>query len=152
MKVTRVVRERHYKHYDIHDEVWDPESPGLKPKLMRRQAYSKSGDYIGNSVRAYRLVRLFGITDFEKPESNHCVCSIGFSPSAQKWYGWSQRAICGFGIGDVVKDGDCAAESGWIEEYLEQHPEADKSLAVGFTALTVEDAKRMAIAFAENVS
>ena len=35
-------------------------------------------------------------------------CCIGFSEKEQKWYGWSHRAIHGFGIGSTVKKGDCA--------------------------------------------
>ncbi|HCP19602.1 hypothetical protein [Spongiibacter sp.] len=33
--------------------------------------------------------------------------SIGFNPVEQKWYGWSHRAIYGFGIGSTCKRGDC---------------------------------------------
>ncbi len=33
---------------------------------------------------------------------------VGFSPTEHKWYGWSHRAIYGFGIGSEVKKGDCA--------------------------------------------
>lgn len=29
-------------------------------------------------------------------------CSIGFSEKEQKWYGWSHRAMFGFGIGDTM--------------------------------------------------
>ena len=32
----------------------------------------------------------------------------GFSPTEQKWYGWSHRAIYGFGVGSKVSSGDCA--------------------------------------------
>ena len=64
---------------------------------------------------------------------------------------WSHRAIFGFGIGDVVKMGDCCASPGFDEEYIAKHPEADQSLPVGFEAVTLEDAKRMAIAFADSV-
>jgi hypothetical protein len=78
--------------------------------------------------------------------------STGYSPKEKKWYGWSHRAAYGFSIGDVVKEGDCTAESGWTDEYLAEHPEDDLSLPVGFIARTKEDTKRMAIAFAESVS
>ena len=37
-----------------------------------------------------------------KAKSGHCVCSIGFSEKEQKWYGWSHRAMVGFGIGDKI--------------------------------------------------
>ena len=79
------------------------------------------------------------------------VCTIGFCEREQKWYGWSHRAIYGFGIGDEVKEGDCAASSGWIDDFLRDHPEADVSLPVGFKAASLDDAKRMAIAFADSV-
>ena len=42
--------------------------------------------------------------------------------------------------------------NGLVEEYRIQHPEEDFSLPVGFVAMTINDAKRMAIAFAEAVS
>lgn len=42
-------------------------------------------------------------------QSNHGqVACMGFSSKEQKWYGWSHRAIYGFGIGSEVKKGDCA--------------------------------------------
>lgn len=46
-----------------------------------------------------------------KPESvkPHCtVATIGFSPTENKWYGWSHRAMYGFTVGSSVKKGDCA--------------------------------------------
>lgn len=80
------------------------------------------------------------------------VCSIGFNEKEQKWYGWSHRAIFGFGIGSIVEEGSCCASSGWTEEYLKEHPDENLSLPVGFKAETLEDAKRMAIAFADSVA
>lgn len=88
----------------------------------------------------------------QKVKESHCVCSIGFSEKEQKWYGWSHRAFCGFGIGHIAKEGDCHTTSGWTEEYLKEHPEEDLSVPVGFECKTLEDCKRCAIAFAESVS
>jgi hypothetical protein len=78
--------------------------------------------------------------------------SIGFSASEQKWYGWSHRAIFGFGVGHILKKGDCAATSRFTDEHLASHPNANRGLPVGFKANTLADAKRMAVAFAESVS
>jgi hypothetical protein len=64
------------------------------------------------------------------------VCSIGYNRRERKWYGWSHRAIFGFRVGSVVKQGDCVADT----------------LPVGFRAKTLGDAKRLAEAFAESVS
>ena len=32
---------------------------------------------------------------------------VGYSPKDKKWYGWSHRAIYGFGIGSLCKKGNC---------------------------------------------
>ena len=66
--------------------------------------------------------------------------------------GPSHRAIQGFAVGDAVKEGDLCASSGWTDEYLAEHPEADTSLPVGFVAHTLPDCQTMASAFAESVS
>lgn len=69
-------------------------------------AYTLTGDYIGGVENAQYLCVKREI----KPElasQNHSVCSIGFCQKEQKWYGWSHRAIFGFGVGSKVKQGDC---------------------------------------------
>jgi len=112
-------------------------------------AETPSGGYIGNPETAHFLCKKKGMA----PETRGGnVCSIGFCEAEQKWYGWSHRAIFGFGIGDVVKDGDCTASSGWTQDYLDANPHKDLSLPVGFKAGSLDDAKRMAIAFADSVS
>lgn len=83
-----------------------------------------------------RLKRKYGITEFYKTSPEHSVTSIGWSPKDQKWYGWSHRAIYGFGVGDIVKEGSVCAEY----------------LPVGFKAKNLKDAKKMATAFARSVS
>ena len=122
------------------------------PRLVTlKVAYTPDGLYIGDPKTAYRLCNKRGI----KPElasPNNEVCSIGYCERDQKWFGWSHRAIFGFAVGDVVEEGDCTASSGWTDEYLAEHPEDDLSLPVGFKAGSLDDAKRMAVAFAESVS
>jgi len=82
------------------------------------------------------------------------TASIAFSPKSQKWYGWSHRAIYGFKIGDVVKQGDLTTTSGYTEEFESEHPEIafKHILPVGFKAETLDDCRKMAIAFSESVS
>lgn len=80
------------------------------------------------------------------------VACIGFSAQEKKWYGWSHRAIQGFGIGYIAKEGDNCTESGWDKSYLREHPEEDLSVPVGFEVKTMDDAKRVAIAFAESIN
>ena len=123
---------------------------GVAELIWMRRAYTPAGDYIGTQRWGHRLCVTRGIAP-ELADPDHKVCSIGFCEREQKWYGWSHRAIYGFGVGDVVKEGDCTATSGWTDDYLAQHPEDDLSLPVGFEAKTLEDARRMAIAFADSV-
>lgn len=144
-----ILSTRKYKAgYEIRTELVTMEG---NPDTELKSAYTPDGHYIGNSKSAHRLIVKRGIKP-ELADEKHSVCSIGFSEKEQKWYGWSHRAIYGFGIGDVAKEGDCCTEPGVIPEYLAEHPEADLSVPVGFEALTLEDAKRMAIAFANSVS
>lgn len=114
-------------------------------------AYALDGGYIGTPEVAHSLCNERGILP-ERRTPNSKVCSIGFSARDQKWYGWSHRAIYGFGVGAVAKEGDCVCSSGWTDEYLAEHPDEDLSLPVGFEAETLDEAKRMAVAFAESVS
>lgn len=148
-----VLSVRNYKAgYQVRTERVEMEDC---PTITMKVAYTPDGAYIGHSPWAYRLCKLRGIKPEISPalqcEDGSGVCSIGFSEREQKWYGWSHRAMFGFGIGDVVKEGDCCTSSGWIDEYLEEHPEADVSLPVGFEAKTLDDARKMAIAFASSV-
>ena len=45
---------------------------------------------------------------------------IGFNPVEQKWYGWSHRAIFGFGVGSECKKGNCGYEADNKEDFADQ--------------------------------
>ena len=153
MKVLKVKRFK--AGYEVRDErcvFGDDDSTALV-----QSAYTNDGHYIGSPKTARILMAKKGIKPepaTDDPTANGgrgCTCSIGFCEREQKWYGWSHRAIYGFGVGDVVKSGDCTASSGWTQEYLDMYPEKDRSLPVGFVAKALDDAKRMAVAFADSV-
>ena len=128
----QVLKVRHYKAgYEVRTEIW---THAGSPVEMRA-AYTPSGDYIGDPKTARDLVVKRGIKP-EKSDPRNCVCSIGFCQKQQKYFGWSHRAIFGFGIGSTVKEGDC----GYVPEKGE------------WTAKTLDDAKQMAIDFAQGVS
>lgn len=84
--------------------------------LHMKVAYTPSGDCIGNPKTAHLLCKKRGIAP-EKISPDHNVCSIGFSEAEQKWYGWSHRAIHGFGIGSEVKPGDIAYQPSDAEDF-----------------------------------
>ena len=64
------------------------------------------GSYIGLPDFAQHLEDM-GIIP-QRAQEGHNVASIGFCEAEQKWYGWSHRAMFGFGIGSTVSFGDCA--------------------------------------------
>ena len=119
-------------------------------------AVNPAGHYIGPPSVARVLCDDWCIRPELAPSASYDddqprTCSIGKSDRDGKWYGWSHRAMTGFGIGDVVKEGDCAASSGSTAEYLAEHPEADVSVPVGFRCWTEADCRRAAIAYADSV-
>ena len=85
-----------------------------------QNAYSLiDGSYIGNWKTAKYLANK-GIRP-QLSNSKHRVSSIGKSVKDGKWYGWSHRAIFGFGIGHTVKKGDCGYVADNPEELIECH-------------------------------
>lgn len=95
---------------------------GDPPTLEQTWAETLAGDYIGSTDLADRICVERGIAP-EKRSPEHSVCSVGWCEREQKWYGWSHRAIYGFGIGSTVKKGDCAyvaaTPEGLIDSYAE---------------------------------
>ena len=75
----------------------------------------------------------------QKIDATHKVNSIGFSEKEQKWYGWSHRAIYGFGIGAKSRPGKVGYE------LLNQEN-------APLEAKTLDDCKKMAIAFAREIA
>jgi hypothetical protein len=56
------------------------------------------GSFIGDDKTA-RFLNERGIQP-QRNKDSHSVASVGWCEREQKWYGWSHRAIFGFGIGD----------------------------------------------------
>jgi len=124
---------RNYKYYRIVKYIIDGSKYGGVDIEMSTAFSLPNLEYIGKTKFAYRLVHKYGIISFQsinkkpvpnfsKPEkalnvlinnlmaeySFSPTCCLGFSEKEQKWYGWSHRAIFGFGIGSIIKKGDCA--------------------------------------------
>jgi len=106
MYVKAVLSVRRYKAgYEVREELVAGNQFDMDD-IKVKTAYTPDGHYIGDSKTAYRLCKKRGIKP-EPIDSEHNVCSIGFCEKEQKWYGWSHRAIYGFGIGSTCKKGDC---------------------------------------------
>lgn len=129
----KVVEHERYDVWDITMQV----GPTTRPKDMMtmRVALSKAGHYIGMPDEARYLCDHLGIEP-EPIDVDHDVCTVGYSATKGKWYGWSHRALSGFAPGDVVRDGDCHAET----------------IPPGTKATNLAEAKWFASAFAKSVS
>ena len=134
-----VLSVRKYKvGYEVRKELWS--EPFYGKPLEVRSAYTPAGDWIGDVKRAIYLVKKLGISP-ERADQKHCVCSIGFCKKDNKWYGWSHRALCGFGIGDKL-----------FEEHYTDDDSCPYVQHGEITIETVEQAKQAAINFARSVS
>lgn len=76
----------------------------------------------------------------EKAAPDHTTNSIGFSEKEGKWYGWSHRAIAGFGVGDMIFEPDFGDDK---TPYAKHGSKKIEDL---------DDAKKAAKAFARHVS
>ncbi len=69
------------------------------------------GSYIESIDVANKLLNK-GLSKIQKAlDSEQAVAQIGFCEADQKWYGWSHRAMCGFGRGDRIFDKDYGDET-----------------------------------------
>lgn len=125
-------------------EVWNEadDSPrlreGKQEGFEQKIAYTPSGGYIGTPKMAHFLCNKKGIAP-EVASKDHNVCSIGESTDG-KWYGWSHRAIAGFGIGDrIFEEGYGDMNTPFVKHG--KHPVKTKA-----------DAKKAATNFANYVS
>ena len=76
----------------------------------------------------------------QKAKSSHQSHSIGFSEKEKKWYGWSHRAMVGFGIGDKI------FEMNFGDDNIPYVRHGKKTIR------NMNDAKESAIRFARYVS
>jgi len=137
---------RHYPGYFYCRELIDGDDLNGGPDFEMVCCYSDfNGQYMGDAKMARNLCYKRGLRQIQlsKPgdaPAGNC-CSIGFSEEEQKWYGWSHRAICGFGIGDMM--------------FAERHIKSDRTLFVKAGVVKIEklgQAKTAARRFANYVS
>lgn len=101
---------------------------------------NRRGDYVGESTPQFKKVLLDLGIEPELRDEDCCVCSIGWSEKQQKYYGWSHRAMVGFGVGDKVFEEDFGDDKTAFNDHGRE------------TIQNRSDARRAAAAFAEYVS
>ncbi len=87
----------------------------------------------------------------QKRDPKHSAYSFGKSDADGKWYGWSHRAVAGFGAGDKV-----AGDDSGKKQTPEKNPDGTTNWDTGyepdFTIKNDDHAKQVAMQFSDNVS
>ena len=121
-------------------EFYDTELKKVSDKVV-----FESSDADSLLIECYELLNEAAIPSgrekfFEEHGIEPKSAIIGFSEKEQKWYGWSHRAIYGFGIGDVIdKKNVVCSKFG------------TGTVKPGFKCKTLDDCKFVAEEFAKSV-
>lgn len=100
---TVLATMREYKTFVLNKERW--KMPGQEPLEM--EVYRTHNGHLitarhgGKRPGLIKTIDRLEITP-EKASPKHGTCSIGKSAKDGKWYGWSHRAMVGFGKGDRI--------------------------------------------------
>lgn len=102
-RVKRLHSIRRFKAgYELRKVEYANAQYGGTGTMMHTLAYTPEGNYIGNSKEAHYLCVKRGLSEIQLSDKENSVCSIGFDAVKKRWAGWSHRAICSFGIGDML--------------------------------------------------
>ena len=98
--------EEYEKNTDKKIAVYDYYEKIAKLDLKKSyliSCYNEEDKYIGNVEMVYDFIMKHKINFFDIAKPNNRVCSIGYNAKDKKWFGWSHRALCGFGVGDTCR-------------------------------------------------
>jgi hypothetical protein len=99
LQVKKVLETKEYGPLLLRRELVDDSEYGGTGALEMRNAYTRAGDYVGDWKMAQMLWDEHRIVPQNRtPDSQ--VTTVGYSERDNKWFGWSHRAIQGFGVGD----------------------------------------------------
>jgi len=99
--MKKVLFQRHYPGYFYCKELIEGRDHGCKDFEIVSCYSDYNGQYMGDARMARILCKKMGIRQVQLAGDGNC-CSIGFNEGEKKWYGWSHRAVVGFGIGDML--------------------------------------------------
>lgn len=105
IKSEKIQKLKSGKHWDLWAEKWTTDDEKDTKPIAIHVYRNKAGDMIdakhnGKAPGLIKLINKLGIEPKKRCKSHSC-CSVGKGADG-KWYGWSHRAICGFGPGDMM--------------------------------------------------
>jgi len=146
--IKKFVSEKNRGEYIEKTEIWKIEGDDSETGTEMHSAYSTVDDsYIGMAKFAEMLVKKKGLSKIQVADDGHQVASIAFSEENQKWSGWSHRAICSFGIGDMLFEEKFGSEL--EEEVIDKMPFIERG---SVKIKELDQAKKAASNFARHVS
>lgn len=108
-KVKEVLFTKNHPGYIYRKELIDDSEFGGDDLEMVCCYTPETGAWIGDEKDAEFLCAKLGLKNIQKiSKAPGAPCQIGFNEKEQKWYGWSHRAIFGFGVGSKCKKGSNA--------------------------------------------
>jgi hypothetical protein len=118
--------------YEVREPFFIKRKEKIKDGTEVISCYSNyQGDYIGNEDFAKRIIEYQNLILLQKANPLHSRCNVGWRESTQKWYGYNENILHGFGIGSESLS--IWGEPTWV-------------------ATSIEEAKQMAIDFANNIN
>lgn len=138
--VWKVISQRDFGEYVSRKEIISGFEWGKGLYTISHAYSTHTGEWIGTPEVAHTLAKKLGISRIQCSSPEQTVCTIGFNEDTGKWYGWSNRAIFGFGIGDKLFEADYGDDSTLFSQHGTQ------------TITTLEQAKESAKRFADSVS
>ncbi len=110
------MNKRFIEDYTLSVEEWEV---GEETTQMV-SVYNKEGHYVGTLKDAEFLLVERGLTKLQPVDKESKVCQIGLDVRECKWYGWSHRAMFGFGVGDRITKDSAGFKPSSKEEFIEK--------------------------------
>ena len=143
-QIRQVLFRKEYPGYIYQRELINAAGITENSEMEMVNCYAiENKHWIGGAKEANFLCKKVGLRKIECPDGGAYKghpAIIGFNEKEKKWYGWSHRAICGFGIGDKIFEENFGDD----KTNFKSHGEADIT--------TMAQAQQAAINFAHSVS
>lgn len=117
---------------------------------MRRAMTVKGDYYVGDPKWAHEIFVNRCFCEVQPQEAGQ-TCCVGYCPRTKRWFGWSHRAICGFGICDKLFDPNWRPR-GKVRYTNEEIDRVAFVARGGRIIRNLKQAKQAALAFANYVS
>ena len=120
-KQIRISAKKLQEYIDSETVVRKTEGFGLEesPDSYLSKIDNSYINFVGNE-KDFKVYLKRGIKQLQSRVGGKTTC-LGFNEEEQKWYGWSHRAMFGFGVGSECKKGSCGYSAGNRNDFAEEN-------------------------------